>query len=131
MENQITIIEGPTPTFERISSNSRAYGGLAWMAASLESPYLFDVALTVLRTFNSELLLERCRNAWQEHQSMYLVFKDRVGLKKEAPILAARAADTPDGEVLMLWVRLNPNDTDLMQADDMDDDLDDGIDSED
>ncbi len=117
MNNQITIIEGPTPTFERISSASQAYGGLAWMAGSLESPYLFDVALTVLRTFNAETLLERCRLAWEQHQSMFLVFKDRIGLHKEALILAAKAATTPDGEVLVLWVRLNGRDEDILSTD--------------
>ena len=36
---------------------------------------------------------------------MYLEYKDRIGLRKEDPIIAARAVTVEDGEMLLLWVR--------------------------
>ena len=51
MEEKITIIEGPPPTFEDVSED--------WVMGLNESPTLADVALTRLRTFNGPSLVER------------------------------------------------------------------------
>ncbi|MEN6529799.1 MAG: hypothetical protein ABFC97_08100, partial [Anaerolineaceae bacterium] len=49
--------------------------------------------------------LERCLDAWKNKQTMFLEYKDRVGLKKQSPIIAARAMNIEEGELLLLWVR--------------------------
>jgi hypothetical protein len=36
---------------------------------------------------------------------MYLEYRDPIGLKKEVPIVAARAVDSENGDMLVLWVR--------------------------
>lgn len=36
---------------------------------------------------------------------MYLEYRDRIGLRAQAVIVAAQAAETPEGQVLLLWVR--------------------------
>ncbi|NLW72497.1 MAG: hypothetical protein GXY37_06410 [Chloroflexi bacterium] len=105
MNNKITIIEGPTPVFEPIYPSSGLDQSRAWTAGILEGPFLYDMAFTTLRTFNGQLLLNRCQNAWEAKQTMFLVYKDRVGLTKQTPIVAARAMTTEEGEVLLLWVR--------------------------
>ena len=55
MDEKITIIEGPPPTFEAVNDG--------WALGINESPYLFDVAMTRLRTFQrtrpSRALLSR------------------------------------------------------------------------
>jgi len=117
-EHQITIIEGPPPTFETVMEG--------WAYGLIDSPYLADVALTRLRTFNGNALVERCYRAWQNQSSMQLVFKNMDGLQEEVPIVAARNVDTDNGDVLMLWVRL-PNDEielEIGYEDDFDDDED-------
>jgi len=55
---------------------------------------------------------------------MYLHYRDEMGLEEKAPILAARSAETADGQVLILWVRQLPDVDDLnAEADeDVDDD---------
>ncbi|MFZ3070405.1 MAG: hypothetical protein WA110_04700 [Anaerolineaceae bacterium] len=107
MDNKITIIEGPTPTFEHIQDSHTRGSATTWTAGVLEGPYLYDMALTTLRTFDSQVLLERCSNAWKEKLTMFLEYRDRVGLTKQAPILAARAMEVEEGEILDLWVRLD------------------------
>ena len=109
MDNKITIIEGPTPTFETIHEDDRFGGGQSWAHGVLEGPFLTDVAFTTLRTFNSARLMERCENAWQEKETMYLVYRDTIGLTKETPIIAVRAGQMEEGEVLFLWVRQEPD----------------------
>jgi hypothetical protein len=37
--------------------------------------------------------------------TMYLEYRDPIGLKKEVPIVAARAVDSENGDMLVLWVR--------------------------
>lgn len=56
MENKITIIEGPPPTFEAIDDG--------WALGLNEGPFLYDLAMTRLRTFNGPALVERCHRAW-------------------------------------------------------------------
>ncbi len=105
MNNKITIIEGPTPEFQVVSEDNFNDGSLNWVAGILEGPFLFETAFTNVRTFDSQKLLERCKDAWAEKQTMYLEYKDRIGLRKEDPIIAARAVTVEDGEMLLLWVR--------------------------
>ncbi len=116
MQEKITIIEGPSPTFEIVDEG--------WSTGVLEGPTLYGVALTHLRTFNGRELVERCHRAWSKQDSIQLEYRDEDGLTKEAPIVAARAAETAEGEMLMLWVRLPDEEIELAigyEDDDMDD----------
>ncbi|MQC25874.1 MAG: hypothetical protein DWG76_00275 [Chloroflexi bacterium] len=115
MDDKITIIEGPPPTFELVDEG--------WLTGVLEGPSLFNVALTQLRTFNGDELVERCYKAWKRGEIITLEFKSDDGLNKEAPIVAARATETEEGQVLLLWVRLPDEEIEL--AIDFDDDPDD------
>ena len=67
MEEKITIIEGPSPTFEAVSED--------WVMGLNESPTLADVALTRLRTFNGPSLVERCYRAWTNQETIRLEFR--------------------------------------------------------
>ncbi len=112
MDEKITIIEGPTPTFEVVDEG--------WSTGVLEGPSLYGVALTHLRAFNGGELVERCYRAWRKQEPINLEFRDEEGNNKQAPILAARNTRTQDGEMLMLWVRLPDEEIEL--AIDYDDD---------
>ncbi len=100
MDDKITIIEGPPPTFESIQDG--------WALGLNESPYLYDLALTRLRTYNGPALLERCHRAWSKQSTMVLEYRNDLGLEKQAAIMAARHIETNDGHVLLLWVRRDP-----------------------
>jgi len=115
-EDKITIIEGPPPTFEAV--------GDGWALGLNESPLLFNVNVTKLRTFNGQALLERCHRAWRQSSTIHLEYRDEDGLENQAPILAARTVNTDDGQVLLLWVRMeiDPDDIDL-ENDDLRDDF--------
>lgn len=124
MNNKITIIEGPTPIFERLSGDSDRDESLNWAAGVLEGPYLFDTFLTTLRTFDSNKLLERCKSAWETRQTMFLEYKDEIGLRKEDPIIAARAVTVEEGDMLLLWVRReldSEHASDFVDFDDLED----------
>ncbi len=95
---KITIIEGPTPTFETPPET--------WALSFSEGPSLPRVAVTRLRTFNGPALVERCWRAWNSGRSCNLEYRDEEGLTQEAPIVAARAVETHDGQVLLLHVRV-------------------------
>jgi hypothetical protein len=105
MNNKITIIEGPTPVFERLSGDPERSEELSWAVGILEGPFLYDTFLTTLRTFDSSKLLDRCKTTWESRQTMFLEYKDEVGLRKEDPIIAARALTVEEGDMLLLWVR--------------------------
>jgi hypothetical protein len=119
MDDKITIIEGPPPTFETVSEG--------WVLGLNESPTLADVALTRLRTFNGAELVERCYRAWREKQAIYLEFRNSDGLENLAPIVAARYMEVEEGQLLLLWVRLNNEEVELELGydDDVGDDFDD------
>ncbi|MFC2055211.1 hypothetical protein ACFLV7_13095 [Chloroflexota bacterium] len=119
MEEKITIIEGPPPTFESVSED--------WVLGLNESPTLADFALTRLRTFNGPSLVERCYRAWTNQETIRLEFRGQDGLKYDAPILASRALDVEDGQLLLLWVRLDKEGVELEVGydDDFGDDTDD------
>ena len=97
MDDQITIIEGPPPVFERIDES--------WAQSLNESPGLYDMALTRLRTYNGRALVERCHRAWSKHKTIFLHYKNTLGLEQKVPILAARTAEIDGGQVLYLWIR--------------------------
>ncbi len=124
MNNKITIIEGPTPVFERVSGNSEHEENLNWAVGVLEGPYLYGTFLTTLRTFDSGKLLERCKNTWEARQTMFLEYKDEIGLRKEDQIIAARALTVEEGDMLLLWVRRGlegDHDDMLVDFDDLED----------
>jgi hypothetical protein len=102
MEDKITIIEGPSPTFELIPD--------IWVHGLVEGALQAEVVATRLRTFNGSELVERCHRAWDKKQTIQLEYRTPEGLSAEVPIVAARNMDTGDGDVLLLWVRF-PDDS--------------------
>lgn len=103
MDDKITIIEGPTPTFEEINDG--------WALGLNEGPELYDLVMTRVRTFNGQALVERCHRAWNERSNVFLHYRNELGLEERAPIMAARSVSTDDGSVLLLWVRLDFGET--------------------
>ncbi len=97
MDNKITIIEGPPPVFEAVEE--------IWATGLNESPNLYAMMQTRLRTLSGPALVERCHRTWRQHETMYLIYHDEMGLEERAPIFAARTIKTNDGDVLLLWVR--------------------------
>jgi len=116
MEDRITIIEGPPPTFQKIEDG--------WALGLSEGPLLYQLAVTQLRTFNGPALVERCHRAWSKRESIHLYYRNPKGLEESAPILAARSLETQDGHVLLLWVRQEPDF--FEDEDNFDDDDDEG-----
>lgn len=119
MDNKITIIEGPPPTFETISEG--------WVMGLNESPNLAKMAITRLRTFNGPALVERCHRAWRNQQTIQLEFRTPDGLDNQASIVAARSEIIEEGQMLFLWVTLAAEEVELELGyeDDMGDDNDD------
>ncbi len=99
MEEKITVIEGPTPVFTIIP-------GL-WAHGLVEGDRHAEVVATRLRTFDGYALVERCQRAWRNRKTIQLEFRTPDGLIDEVPILAARALETEEGEILLLWVRFS------------------------
>jgi hypothetical protein len=100
MDDKITIIEGPPPVFEQVQDG--------WALGLGEGPHLPLTLLTRLRTFNGPALVERCYRRWRSNQPIHLEYRNDLGLEEQAPIVAARAVNTDDGHVLLLWVQLDP-----------------------
>lgn len=98
MEDKITIIEGPPPTFESVTDE--------WVSGLSESPNLNEIVMTRLRTFNGPELVERCHRAWRHQQPINLEYRTEDGLQEQAPIVAARYVETEEGHLLILWLRL-------------------------
>ncbi len=98
MDDKITIIEGPPPTFEAVTDG--------WVLGLNEGPNLADIAVTRLRTFNGPALVERCYRAWHNQQNIQLEYRTMEGLEQQAPIVAARFMDIDEGHLLVLWLRL-------------------------
>jgi len=120
MDDKITIIEGPPPTFEAVSES--------WVLGLHESPELGEIAVTRLRTFNGPALVERCHRAWRNRQPIQLEFRNSDGLQQQAPIVAARHIETDEGQLLILWVRLTGEEVQLEFG--YEDDLGDGEDDD-
>lgn len=118
MDDKITIIEGPTPTFENIDDG--------WALGQNEGPFLYDLAVARLRTYNGPALVERCHRAWRNHASMHLHYRNEIGMEERVPIVAARAVDTDEGQMLILWIRLLADDieTEIDISDDEDENFD-------
>ena len=120
MDEKITIIEGPPPIFEHVNDG--------WAMGLNESPKLSVPALTRLRTYNGNALVERCYNAWHNKNTIHLHYRNEMGLEQTAPILAARNVETQEGQVLLLWVYLDSEaveyETDSGDDDQIDDDND-------
>jgi hypothetical protein len=115
MDNKITIIEGPTPTFEPVQDG--------WALGLNETRQFSVTALTRLRTYNGPALVERCYRAWRAKEPINLHYRDEAGLEATAPILAARSVQTDEGQVLLLWLHVERNDMELeIDAEDDDDD---------
>jgi hypothetical protein len=82
-------------------------------------------------------LVERCYRAWRQKQSIFLEFRSQDGLTQEAPIVAVRWLETPEGHMLMLWIRLQEDEIEIEfgfdfgdiddDVDELDDDLDFGL----
>ncbi|MFQ5615832.1 MAG: hypothetical protein ACE5GO_05160 [Anaerolineales bacterium] len=98
MEDKITIIEGPIPTFETINEE--------WVLGLSDSATLSELAITRLRTFNGASLIERCHRSWQNQQPIHLEYRTPEGLHQQAQIVAARSIEVDEGDILILWVRL-------------------------
>jgi hypothetical protein len=101
MDDKITIIEGPTPEFHRVEED--------WARGISEGPTRHDFLLTNLRTYNSAALIERCYRTWRVRGMMLLEYRDSMGMTTQTPILAARALEAPEGQVLQLWVQMEPS----------------------
>jgi hypothetical protein len=114
MDDKITIIEGPPPTFEEVMDG--------WALGLNEGPALYDTMLTRLRTFNGPALVERCYRAWNDQSSMFLHYRDTLGLEARAPIVAVRSVDSQDGQMVLLWIRRKPEETELETDQDDDED---------
>ncbi|MGA9533503.1 MAG: hypothetical protein WBR18_12365 [Anaerolineales bacterium] len=110
---KITIIEGPPPTFE--------YASDGWLYGLTEGPRPYRMARCTLRTFNGPALVERCYRAWRDGETIDLEFRGDDGLTREAPIVAARWGETHEGDVLLIWVRLEDSEVEI-EFDDEDDD---------
>lgn len=116
MEEKITIIEGPPPTFEQIPE--------LWVHGLSEGAIQSEMVMTRLRTFNGPSLVERCQKAWRNQRGIQLEYRTPDGLNAEAPIIAARNMETDEGDMLLLWLRL-PDDSvelEIGYGDDFDDD---------
>jgi hypothetical protein len=105
MEDNITIIEGPPPVFEPVQDG--------WVLSVGEGPHLPLTMLTRLRTFNGPALVERCYRRWNALEPIHLHFRNDLGLEEKAPIVAARAVQGEEGQVLLLWITLDPQKVDI------------------
>jgi hypothetical protein len=123
MEEKITIIEGPPPVFEDITDG--------WAVGLNESPILYDTIFTQVRTFNGPSLVERCHRAWKKNTSIFLHYKNDMGVEEKAPIVAVRSVDSDEGQVLLIWVRQLPTFDDLKDLVENFNDLEDDDDEDD
>lgn len=125
MDDKITIIEGPPPVFEDTNDG--------WAVGLNESPMLYDTLFTQVRTFNGPALVERCHHAWKKNSTIFLHYKNDMGVEEKSPIVAARSVDTDDGQILLLWLRQLPSFEDLqefIEESDINDDIEDFNDDE-
>jgi hypothetical protein len=104
----ITIVEGPPPEFSEVDSH--------WTASLAEGRTQATVATCETRTFNGQALVERCRCAWEAGRPARLKFPQDDGRRAEVEIVAARWQRVPEGQKLILWVKLE--DPEEMEAND-------------
>ena len=105
MDDKITIIEGPPPTFEAINE--------MWVQGLTDSETLSEIVMTHLRTFNGPSLVERCQQAWNTKGTISLEYRTQEGFETETPIVAARNIKTDDGDMLILWLRMSTDSYEL------------------
>ena len=105
MDEKITIIEGPPPSFESVND--------AWASGVADSSTLADIVITRLRTFNGPGLVERCHRAWRGKNNAYLEYRSSDGLRETAPIVAARTMEVDEGQMLLLWLRMSNQDVEF------------------
>ncbi|HZQ06407.1 MAG TPA: hypothetical protein VFD70_07480 [Anaerolineae bacterium] len=98
----ITIVEGPPPEFKTVDE--------AWMYSLLESARPYFISLCQVRSFKGQVLMERCQRAWSSQRPIRLDFPTMSGLRKQLEIVAARYEQLPEGDLLNLWVRHQPQD---------------------
>jgi hypothetical protein len=98
----ITIVEGPPPEFKVVDE--------AWMYSLLESSRPYWISLCQVRSFKGQALMERCQRAWSTQRPIRLDFPTLSGLRKQLEIVAARYEKLPEGDLLNLWVRHQPQD---------------------
>jgi hypothetical protein len=79
VDDKITIIEGPPPVFEPNQEG--------WVLGLNESPGLYNLSMTRLRTFNGPALVERCYHTWHAGGSINLEYRDVLGMEKHSPYL--------------------------------------------
>ncbi len=106
MDDKITIIEGPPPTFEPVLEG--------WSLGLNDTVSLSGVIVTRLRTFNGAVLVERCHKAWYSQSDMTLEYRGPDGLEHHSLILAARNVQAEAGDVLVLWLRLTEDEAHQM-----------------
>ncbi len=94
----ITIVEGPPPEFSEVDTD--------WTASLAEGRSPAIVAMCEMRTFNGEALVQRCRRAWTERRFARLDFPQPDGERAELEIIAARWEQGPEGQKLILWVKM-------------------------
>lgn len=116
-ENRITIIEGPPPVFEPVRDG--------WALGLGEGPRYNITVLTRLRTFNGPALVERCYRAWNTGDHIHLHYRNDLGLEQKAPIIAVRSMESPEGNMLMLWLNLDSERVEYEYNSNDDDDLED------
>lgn len=101
----ITIVEGPPPEFTLVNKH--------WTASLAEGPGRTLIAMCEMRTFNGQALVDRCRQAWQEGRPARLDYprpSSSVAPRSEraqADIVAARWERVPEGQKLILWVKVD------------------------
>jgi len=106
----ITIVEGPPPEFAEVDTE--------WAASLAEGTSQSVVAMCETRTLNGEMLVERCRRAWQAGRSARLDFpQPDDGGRAEVEIIAARWQRVAEGQKLILWVKMD--EIEEMQEDDL------------
>jgi hypothetical protein len=93
----ITIVEGPEPEFQDHND--------IWVLSVLEGADYIGLERCRLRTFNGNALVKRCQDAWSEGRPVILDFPNRLGLRRQVEIAAARAETVDEGDLLHLWVR--------------------------
>lgn len=98
----ITIVEGPPPDFRPVMET--------WLLSLSEGAVMRPVAVCQMRAFDAQALVERCRRAWRQGRPVRLDFPGSLGLRRQTEVLAARATQVEEGDLLVLWVRL-PDET--------------------
>lgn len=94
----ITIVEGPPPNFESVSTR--------WSNSVLEGSSFNETVLVEMRTFDGAKLVQRCQDAWVEHRPARLNFPLGDGKRGELDIVAAQWEKVEEGDKLHLWVRM-------------------------